>query len=276
MIKPTLSPESQNTGFVKANNLDIFFQDQGTGRSLILLHGATDTHDFWSRHTTAFREHFRVLTPDSRGHGRSFNPSRQLSYRLMADDLAGFIQELKLERPFIFGYSDGGQAALDFGMRYPDLPGALVIGGVWYRFSEEYQAAIHSAGFIAPGRVDWNLYQDQAPSDWEERLRRAHPDPDPEYPRILLESLARLWWTPLNYTPMDFQKITVPTLILMGENDEIIPLAEAREMAMMIPGAELAVIPGARHNDVLSAGGQGIKPVLRFLIAQNSKQRGSG
>ena len=251
--------------YISANGVDIYYRESGQGQPLILLHGATDTHRLWDPHLPGLSKHFRVITPDCRGHGLSLNPSRQISYQLMADDLADLIQKLKLGKPFIFGYSDGGQAALDFGMRYPDLPGALVIGGAWYRFSNEYQEAISKAGFVYPGVIDWEIYQQFAPPDWEARLRAAHPDPDPEYPRILLESLAKLWWTPLNYTKGDFKRITAPTLIIMGEKDEMIPLAEGEEMAVLISGAELAVIPGAKHNDVLRQGGLIINLLVEFF-----------
>jgi pimeloyl-ACP methyl ester carboxylesterase len=149
-------------------------------------------------------------------------------------------------------------------MRYPDLPGALVIGGAWHRFSEEYQAAITRAGFVPPGKVDFDLFEKNAPPDWQERMSSAHSDPDPDYSRILLESLAQLWWTPLDYTEDDFKNITAPTLIMMGEKDEMIPLAEVEEMAMLIPGAELAVITDAKHNDVLATGGVFISLLLDF------------
>jgi pimeloyl-ACP methyl ester carboxylesterase len=251
--------------FISANGIEVFFKESGTGQPLILLHGATDTHRLWDPHIQELAGHFRVITPDSRGHGLTFNPYRELSYRIMADDLAGFIQELNLNKPFVFGYSDGGQAVLDFGMRYPELPGALVIGGAWYRFSEYYQAAISTAGFVSPGKVDWEIYQKQAPPDWEDRMRRAHPDPDPDYHRILLEGLARLWWTPLNYTEDDFRKITVPTLIIMGENDEMIALDEAEDMSNLIPGAQLLIIPDAKHNQVLEPGGKAISFLFNFF-----------
>ncbi len=138
--------------FILANGLDIFFQEAGQGRPLILLHGATDTHTLWKPFIPGLSKYFKVITPDSRGHGRTFNPIGTLSYKVMADDLAAFIQAKRLEKPFVFGYSDGGQAALDFGMRYPDIPGALVIGGAWYRFSKEYRCGLSRAGFVGPGK----------------------------------------------------------------------------------------------------------------------------
>jgi pimeloyl-ACP methyl ester carboxylesterase len=258
------SPSSQGS-YIKANGLNIFYRESGQGPSLILIHGATDTHRLWEPHLSVLSKHFWLITPDSRGHGRTLNPSRKLNYQLMADDLAAFIQKRRLIKPFLFGYSDGGQVVLDFAMRYPDLPGALVIGGAWYRFSDEYQAAITGSGFTSPGKVDFDVFEKNAPPDWEERMQSAHTDPDSDYPRILLESLAQMWWTPLNYTEDEFKKITAPTLIIMGEKDEMIPLAEAEEMAALIPGAELAVIPGAKHNDVLKPSGEFTGKLVSFL-----------
>ncbi len=145
--------------FVNANGLDIYYQEYGKGRPLILLHGATDTHKLWKPFIPEFSKFFRVITPDTRGHGRTLNPAGELSYQVMADDLAEFIQDLDLEKPFMFGYSDGGQTALDFGMRYPDIPGALVIGGAWYQFSAEYQDSLRQGqDLLGPVRLIFRSY----------------------------------------------------------------------------------------------------------------------
>jgi len=255
--------------YIIANGLDIYYEEYGHGEPLILLHGGTDTSSFWHPHLPYFSPHFRVITPDSRGHGRTVNPASELSYHTMADDLAAFIQVLELDKPHIFGYSDGGQIALDFGMRYPDLAITLVIGAAWYRFSKEYQNALRKAGFVGPDEINYDVYEKKAPLDWMERMRRSHPHPDPNYLQTLLKNLAALWWTPLEYREDDFQRITVPTLILIGEKDEMIPVEEALEMAEMIPHGELAVIPAAAHNDVLIEKGMFLNLVLNFLTKQS-------
>lgn len=256
--------------FVAVNGLGIYYREWGAGRPLILLHGATDTHELWTPFIPVLSRKFRVITPDSRGHGRTINPEPTLTYPMMADDLAGLIKALDLESPFIFGYSDGGQAALDLGIRYPSLAGALVMGGVWFQFSQYYQDSIRRAGFISPGEVNYEIFEKQAPEDWEERLRKAHQDPRSEYPRILLATLAGLWWSPLEYTEEELQKITSPVLILIGDRDEVIPLKEAQELAGKIPQAELAVIPGAGHTEVIVKGGVFLDLVLDFLDHQAS------
>ncbi len=89
----------------------------------------------WQTHTPFFARHFRVIAPDSRGHGRANNPTGEFSYRLMADDVVALVQALGLTKPLICGYSDGGQTALEIGMRYPNLAAALVVGAAWYRSS---------------------------------------------------------------------------------------------------------------------------------------------
>ena len=254
--------------YISANGLEIFYREVGQGRPLILLHGATDTHKLWQSNVPTLAESFRVFTPDSRGHGRTINPSNQLSYRTMADDLAEFIHALELEKPFIFGYSDGGQAALDFGMRYPDIPGGLVIGGAWYRFSLQYQEALRQAGFMGAGKIDFQIFEEFAPEDWRDRMRKFHPNPDPDYPEALLGNLASLFWTPLNYDRGDFLKILAPTLVLVGEHDEMVQPEESRDMTSLIPGAEFAIIPGANHNQVIIPGGEFLPIVIDFLSRQ--------
>ena len=260
--------------YIRANGLDIFYREHGLGHPLVLLHGATDTHKLWDKFIPELSKIFRVITPDTRGHGRTINPDGVLSYQQLADDLAAFIQALDLDKPFVFGYSDGGQAALDLGLRYPDLTGGLILGGVWYRFSEEYQSSLKVSGFMGPGEIDFQVFEKNAPADWKERMAKAHPHSDPNYPVFLLRELAVLFWTPLHYSASDFLRISAPTLILMGEKDEMVPPAEARELADLIPGARIEIIPGATHSGVFDRGDLITRIVMDFfthLMERNSR-----
>jgi pimeloyl-ACP methyl ester carboxylesterase len=150
-------------------------------------------------------------------------------------------------------------------MRYSEIPGALVIGGAWYQFSKQYQNSLSWAGFLGPAEIDFPTFERFAPRDWRARMQRSHPNPDPDYPETLLRQLAALFWTPLNYKREDFQKILAPTLVLVGEKDEMVPPEESRAMAELIPDAELVVIPGAAHSGVLMPGADFIELVLNFF-----------
>lgn len=99
-------------------------------------------------------------------------------------------------------------------------------------------------------------------------MSKVHLDPDPNYPESLLLNLAALFWTPLDYSPENFLSITAPTLILMGENDEMVPVDEARELADLIPGAKFEVIPGATHSGVFDHKDEITRIVVDFLTRQ--------
>ena len=107
--------------YIEANGLRVYYEAHGEGEPLLLVHGGIATSRSWAAHLPAFTEHFRVFAPDSRGHGRTDNPAGELDYRVMADDLAALIAALGLQWPLVLGYSDGGQVALELGIRYPGL-----------------------------------------------------------------------------------------------------------------------------------------------------------
>jgi pimeloyl-ACP methyl ester carboxylesterase len=236
------------SGTIDLNGMQMYYEEFGEGRPLILLHGGTSTCQTWQEFLPLFIPHFRVITPDSRAHGRSNNPSGMLSYRQMADDFAVLIDKMHLSEPLVFGYSDGGQIVLELGMRYPGLCRALVVGAAWYKFSPLYLDALKSAGLISPSQVDFELIQGQSP-EWVEEMRTVHTSsPDPQYWRTLLQQISTMWWTPLDYAVEDFRLITDPTLIMQGDRDSMIALGQSFEMYQFIPDAELFIIPGADHS----------------------------
>jgi len=257
--------------YVSANGLRIYYEDHGQGGPLVLVHGGTASSQMWHGQIPAFATHFRVLAPDSRGHGRTVNPSDTLSYRGMADDLAAFVQALGLHKPLIYGYSDGGQIALELGMRYPDLAQALVVGAAWFKFTEAYQAWVESFLAGSPTAAVDTAKLEQEHPDYVAVLRTAdQPDSGSDAWRALLLQSKAMWLTPLNYTAADFQQIAVPTLILSGDRDQLVPVEEATEMYRLIPAAELAIVPNVDH--LAAAGSELVQSVvLDFLLRHRQR-----
>ena len=252
--------------YIQANGINIYYEEFGSGSTpLILIHGGTSTLDDWKPLIPSFEPHFHIYTLDSRAHGKTDNPSGRLSYRVMADDVAAFIQVLGIPRPLVCGYSDGGQVALELALRYPGLTRALVIGAAWYKFSEAYVNALKTWGFERPGEYDFDWVQANFPHFVEEWKVKHHPE-DPDYWKTLLLQISELWLTPLNYTAEDFKQVSDPTLILMGDRDGMIPLSDATEMYQMIPNAELAILPNADHLGVVTDPETFLHIVLKFLL----------
>ena len=235
--------------YVEANGLNMYYQESGSGMPLVLLHGGTVSSEMWGPFLPSFVPHFRVITPDSRGHGKTNNPKDELlSYHLMADDIVAFINALHLTKPLIFGYSDGGQTALEIGVRYPGLTGAIVLGATMYKLAGTTINFINALGFEKYGVVNIEQIQRDSP-ELITLLKTEHArTDDPDYWKTLLKQYSVLWWTPLDYTADDFNKITEPTLILQNDRDEFVELEQAIEMYRFIPNAELAILPNSRHS----------------------------
>jgi pimeloyl-ACP methyl ester carboxylesterase len=251
---------------IEANGLRIYYEVHGEGVPLLLIHGGTATSHSWASHLPAFTEHFQVFAPDSRGHGRTDNPTGELGYRVMADDAAALVGALGLQRPLVLGYSDGGQIALELGMRYPGLARALVLGGTQFRFSEAYLEAARALLGITDGQdVDIEKLEREQP-DFIEYLREAHGHAyGPEYWKAYLKQIAALWLTPLRYTSQDLGAVTDPVLILVGDHDGACA-EEAPELFHLLPDAELAIVPGSDHSFIEAKAGLFDALALDFLL----------
>jgi pimeloyl-ACP methyl ester carboxylesterase len=256
---------------IEANGLRIYYEIHGEGEPLLLIHGGTATSQSWASHLPAFTEHFQVFAPDSRGHGRTDNPSSELGYRVMADDVAGLVGALGLQRPLVLGYSDGGQIALELGIRYPGLVRALVLGGTQFSFSEAYLEAARALLGIAEGdEVDHEKLEREQP-DFVNYLREAHGHVyGPEYWKSYVQQIASLWLTPLRHTSEDFAAVTDAALILIGDRDEGASPEESAELFRLLPNAELAVAPGSDHGFIEAKAGLFDALALDFLVRHRS------
>jgi pimeloyl-ACP methyl ester carboxylesterase len=234
--------------YAQANGLNIYYEKYGSGEPLLLLHGGTMTSKSFGPLIPTLAEHFQVIAPDLRGHGQTINPSEKFSYRLLADDIAAFIETLGLDRPLICGYSDGGQIALELGMHYPNQMRCMVVGAAWFKFSDSYIQVLQSMSMESPGKVNIDKLKQGMPQMvgfWQSLHSPTHSS---DYWETLLTQISTMWFTPLNYTAEDFQKIKIPTLILIGDRDPVVPVEEVVEMYRSIAGAELALLPQSDHS----------------------------
>ena len=230
--------------------------------------GAINAKGNWERFIPTFSKDFKVIAPDSRGHGKTDNPKGELGFRLMADDVARLIKALELERPAVCGYSDGGQIALELGMNHPDVVSRLVIIGAHSRLTAEDLSNLKGMGIEGPGRVDFQQVE-KADPQLVSRIRQFSAAHDPEYWKTFVTQISKMWLTRLEYAEEDYRKITVPTLILVGDRDAYVALDDALEMYRSIPKAELAVMPGSDHYFLWSSPELFTKTVIDFLQRQS-------
>ena len=233
--------------YVKVRDLTVYYEMFGSGEPLVLLHGGTISgRKNWERFVPTFSEHFKVIIPDSRGHGKTDNPAGELSFRLLADDTSGLIHALGLERPSVCGYSDGGQVCLELGMSHPEVAGKLVIVGGHNRLTDADREELRSLGIEGPGKVDIERFKKAAP-ELISRIKEFSNPYGPDYWKSYIRQISKMWLTQLNYTKEDYRKIIVPTLIAVGDRDADVRLEDGVEMYRSIPKAELAVALGSDH-----------------------------
>lgn len=245
--------------YVDADGLQVWYTEQGQGPPLILVHGGLGTGGMWSERAVAgLARDYRVLMPDSRGHGRTANPANTLGYGQMADDVAAFAAALGIERPLVLGYSDGAQIALELGLRHPGFARAMVIGGVVTGPGEAYLGMVRGLGFPRRGAADLKEVE-RAMGDWWPTLRAAHRHArDDDAFRVFLGQISELWHGVPDYTDAQLASISVPSLVITGDRDTP-SLDDSLRLYRLLPHGELAVVPHADH-------GAGEKPIFWELV----------
>ena len=234
--------------YVQVNGLRMYYETQGVGTPVILLHGGLETCQMWMPVIPSFSAHYQVITPDSRAHGRTDNPSGIFSYPLMAEDIAQLIQALELHQPFVVGYSDGGQTALHMAMTYPGLARGYLIGGIHNSVTVEWRQMMQGfLGLEGSGIVNFERVI-ETNAEFVRSLEEKHDVfHEPGYWKSLLAQVSQAWWEPHIHTQADFAKITDPVLFWCGDRDVFCPPEQSLEMYRMVNKAEVAVIPNADH-----------------------------
>jgi pimeloyl-ACP methyl ester carboxylesterase len=238
---------------LEINGADIHVEDHGDGPPLVLVHGGLGSGAEWAPMIPLLADRFRVLTPDSRGHGRSTNPRGVLSYPALADDLAALIATLGLERPVVGGWSDGGQVVLELAARHPGAVGPIIVGGAYPDFVGTGLRETHRAllGADASGTPDL-AHLDAELGDEAEEIHALHLGGTHHWAELIRQT-ASMWLDYPGLAPHEVAAIAHPALVLVADRDEIIPLDLSIALYRALPHAELAVGPSTDHAAPLTA-----------------------
>lgn len=199
--------------FVEANGIKIHYVEEGEGPPLLLIHGGGLTAKSWQGLAKEASRYFRVIMPDSRGHGLTNNPQGTFSYDLMTEDMAAFVKALKLEKPLVMGYSDGGMVVLKLTSRYPDLARAAIVGGATHRFATAHymqgMEIFYGKGMPQGQLTDRDLDKmaSDAPGMVKFYQNMHHPE-QKDYWRTFLKGVWPMWTTPTSLTEEEVKKST--------------------------------------------------------------------
>jgi pimeloyl-ACP methyl ester carboxylesterase len=241
---------------VRAGDLDIWTEQVGEGPDVLLIGGLGDTVESWQFQLDGLQDRYRLTAFDNRGAGRTAMPDGRLSAEAMADDVAALMRALELPTAHIAGFSMGSAIAQELALRHPELARSLVLVSTYARPDALFRSQLDF----------WRWLPNAAPSEraffeafftWV-YTPRAHADGT--VGQVVEEALA----FPHQQSVEAFQAqvdvcrehdaadrlaaIAVPTLVMAGEFDTILPPRVGRAVAKAIPGAKFEVLPGEAHQ----------------------------
>lgn len=222
--------------YVDIGPVHTWYEARGHGDPLVLLHGGLDSNASWGGEIEALAEHFRVVAPERRGHGHTPDVDGPLTYQVMADDTAAFIETVTGRPVHLVGWSDGAILALLVALAHPELVRKLVLIGV----------AADVSGYV-PEFVEATRLP--ADSDVYQPFRAVYDvvSPDgPDHWPVVFSKLMSMWQTEPHISPDDLGAVRARTLVVVGD-DDLVSLEHTVALYRAIPDAELAVVPGTSH-----------------------------
>ncbi len=237
----------------RVGDIDIYYEVHGDGpQTLVMIRGLGSNLTAWYEQTPEFARHFRTVVFDNRGAGRTDKPDAPYSLRQMAADTAGLMDALGIRRAALLGISMGGMIAQEFALSHQDRLACLILGCTHFGGRAVAQAAPEIIAAVVAGESaspDQQILQLQAifADDTirnrrdvvakHQEIRNLHPIPPFAFMRQIqainqFDVSGRLG------------SIRVPTLVLTGRDDRLVPAANSRMIAERIPGAALKELPG--------------------------------
>lgn len=201
---------------INVNNININYEVYGQGKPIILLHGNSESLDIFDKLVEKLKEEYQVYAIDSRCHGQSDNPD-EISYDLMAQDTIECIKKLNLDKPIIYGFSDGGIIALLVAIKEPDLLSKIIISGA----------------NTTPNALAWyfTLITKIVCLFTKNKLFKMMRD-EPNIPNS------------------DLNKIKIPVHMLVGEKD-VIKLEHTKMIKDNISNCTLEILEGENHSSYI-------------------------
>ncbi|MGQ0485487.1 MAG: alpha/beta fold hydrolase [Hyphomicrobiales bacterium] len=250
---PAPLPKADESGLAPVNDIQMYYEIYNAAGAdpVLLLHGGLGSTLNWGNQVPELMKTHKVVAVDSRGHGRSTRSEQSFGYELMASDVLAIMDHLKLDKVSIVGWSDGGIIGLVLAMQHPERVKKLFAYGANYNVSG-----------VKP-TVETDPVFGMAVGMAMENYRKLSPTPG-EFDNFL-KQIAAMWFSQPDFKPEQLGKIGVPTVIADGQYEEAIKPEHTMELAKMIPGAKLVIIPNVSHMGMWQDPAAINKAVMEFL-----------
>ncbi len=259
---------------VKANNINLFYTATGTGEPILLVHGHPFDHTMWNPQIVALSQQYHVIAPDLRGYGKTalpkFGTNRFEDY---AADMLALMDSLGIINFHLAGLSQGGQFIMEIFRQAPKRVKSLILANTFASLDtpEAKQIRYDTADRMEKEGMDF--YADDAIF---KMIRREHvatmPDVAAHVMNMMKSTLPKGAATAMrarceriDYLNQVLPTVNIPTLVVVGRQDEFTPVAKAEEMQEKLQNCKLVIIEDAGHMPNLEHPDEFNEVVLEFL-----------
>ena len=263
---------------LQSNGVSLYYEEHGSGEPLLLIMGFTVSSIGWRWNIPAFAQSFRTIAFDNRGVGQSGKPDEPYSMAMFADDTAGLLDGLDIEQAHIFGISMGGMIAQEFALRHPGRVTSLTLGCTncggentvlssdpeVLRMLEHIDAVSVEEAALAMTKVavtPWFMQQHMDTLIELNRLSAVHPTPK----HGMVSQMAAIQ---SHDTYERLPQIEVPTLVITGKEDGLVPPENSVVLSRRIPNAELLILSNASHLFNIERPQTTVESVTGFIHGQ--------
>lgn len=252
--EPPAMPKASDSGMAPVNGIEMYYAVYGEGEPVLLIHGGLGHADIWASQVAELMKTHKVIVADSRGHGRSGRNEQPFGYDLMASDYVALLDHLKIDKPALAGWSDGGIIGLAIAMKHP--------GRLTRLFAHAANVTVDGVDPAVANNATFNAYIERMGKDY------ARMSKTPDQYNAFVEQISKMWASEPAWTKEQLATIKTPTAIALGDHDEAITRKHTEYMASVIPGAKLVILKDASHFAMVQDPEGYTKAVTDFIDAK--------
>jgi pimeloyl-ACP methyl ester carboxylesterase len=261
-----MTQTAAKTGYADVNGLKMYFEINGSGPPLVLLHGGiSNIETDFGLLLPGLASDRQVIAIEQQAHGRTADIDRPLSVAQMAEDTKALLQQIGIDNADFFGYSMGGAIALHIAIERPELVRKLVLAAVAYRAEGAHGGTSDSVEELDPEMM--------AATPFGQAYSRLAPNPD-DWPK-LLKKVGEWGRNIQDWTPEAVQSIQAPVLLVYGDSDIIKPEHGVEVFKLLgggvagdlvgLPRSRLAILPGTTHITLVHRAEWLLSMITEFL-----------